>query len=379
MRFGKLERLEHWVAVSAFVTLAVTGLVQKFSGVALSEGIIRLLGGIETVRIIHRIAAVALMVEVVYHLGMVVYKAFVQRTQMSMLPSFSDVQNGWRMILHNLNPRRPRPQQGRYTFEEKLEYWAFIWGTIIMVLTGFALWNPITTTKLLPGDFIPAAKAAHGGEALLAVLAVIIWHFYHVHLRHFNRSMFTGYLTEEEMLEEHPLELADEKLRALREEVEDDALLKRRRAFFTLYPILALVLFIGIFLFVTGEETALQTVPPPEDVVIFVPLTPTPIPTAHPSQTPSDELAATWNGGIGDLFSQRCAPCHVGSAPMAGLELGSYDRALEGGDDGAVILPGDSDASQLVLLQAEGNHPGQLTGDELALVREWIGAGAPLE
>jgi hypothetical protein len=78
-----------------------------------------------------------------------------------------------------------------------------------MAITGFILWNPIASANLLPGEFIPAAKEVHGGEALLAVLAIIVWHMYHVHIRHFNKSMFTGRMTEEEMLEDHPLELAD--------------------------------------------------------------------------------------------------------------------------------------------------------------------------
>src|SRR5512139_891328 len=77
-----------------------------------------------------------------------------------------------------------------------------------MGLTGFMMWNPLSTTQILPGDFIPAAKAAHGAEAILAVLAIIIWHFYHVHLKHFNKSMFTGKLTKTEMRHEHPAELA---------------------------------------------------------------------------------------------------------------------------------------------------------------------------
>ena len=63
----------------------------------------------------------------------------------------------------------------RFTFDEKFEYWAFVWGTLVMGLTGFMLWNPIVTAKILPGVAIPAALAAHSGEALLAVLAIAIW------------------------------------------------------------------------------------------------------------------------------------------------------------------------------------------------------------
>ena len=52
--------------------------------------------------------------------------------------------------------------------------------TTVMGITGFMMWNPITATKYLPGEFVPAAKAAHGGEAVLAVLAILIWHMYGV-------------------------------------------------------------------------------------------------------------------------------------------------------------------------------------------------------
>src|ERR1035437_11071334 len=65
------------------------------------------------------------------------------------------------------------------------------------------------TALYLPGQFIPAAKAAHGGEAVLAVLAIIVWHFYNVHIRMFNKSMFTGKLTRHQMEEEHSLEFDD--------------------------------------------------------------------------------------------------------------------------------------------------------------------------
>ena len=65
-----------------------------------------------------------------------------------------------------------------------------------MALTGFMMWNPLATIKVLPGEFIPAAKTAHGAEAVLAVLAIIVWHMYGVHVKRFNKSMWTGKLTE---------------------------------------------------------------------------------------------------------------------------------------------------------------------------------------
>jgi cytochrome b subunit of formate dehydrogenase len=93
-----------------------------------------------------------------------------------MLPVFKDAVDGIQALLYNLGIGKKFPQMGRYNFEEKLEYWAVVWGAAVMGLSGFMMWNPLMTLKILPGEAIPAAKAAHGGEAILAVAAIIIWH-----------------------------------------------------------------------------------------------------------------------------------------------------------------------------------------------------------
>ena len=136
----------------------------------------------------------------------------VRRVPLSMLPRYQDVLDALQAVRYNLGLAKERPRMDRYTWEEKVEYWSLIWGTIVMIVTGFMLWNPIATPASCPGESIPAAQVVHGGEALLAILAVLVWHFYSVHLRHFNRSMFTGEMTEQEMEHEHPLEL--ERIRA---------------------------------------------------------------------------------------------------------------------------------------------------------------------
>ena len=78
LRFPLIYRIEHWVQMLAFTTLATTGLVQKFSTAGISRTVIGLLGGIETTRLIHRTAAVILMVEIVYHLGVIFYRVYVR-------------------------------------------------------------------------------------------------------------------------------------------------------------------------------------------------------------------------------------------------------------------------------------------------------------
>lgn len=206
-RFSLAQRLEHWILALSFVLLALTGLPQKFVGYTWAENFILAMGGIEQVRIVHRLAAVFLMLQTIYHGGVITYKIFVQRLSLTMAPGLRDTKNLFGTTAYNLGFSKIRPKLPRYTFEEKVEYWALVWGTVIMVITGFMLWNPIATTKFLPGAFIPAAKAAHGGEALLAVLAILVWHMYGVLFRQVNKSMFTGKLSREEMEQKHALEL----------------------------------------------------------------------------------------------------------------------------------------------------------------------------
>ena len=219
------------------------------------------MGGLETVRVLHRWAATALMLVTVYHLLAAAHRVLVRRVSLSMLPRYQDVVDGLQAVRYNLGLAKERPRTDRYTWEEKVEYWSLIWGTMVMIATGFMLWNPVATARFLPGQWIPAAQVVHGGEALLAILAVLVWHFYSVHVRHFNRSMFTGRMSEHEMEEEHPLEL--ERIRAGKAlPVPDPGVLARRqRVFLPVAGVVAALLLAGIYWFVTFEQTAIETLP----------------------------------------------------------------------------------------------------------------------
>ncbi|MBP1703331.1 MAG: cytochrome c family protein, partial [Chloroflexi bacterium] len=185
IRFDKYQRIEHIVFLVAFSILGITGLIQKFSQAPVSQAILSALGGIEVTRQIHHIAAVVMIIVSVYHIIAVLYKLMVIRVSWTMMPVIEDFKHLYVDVMYFLGLRKHRAYYGRYNYAEKVEYLAVVWGTVIMAITGFMMWNPLVTTQLLPGQFIPAAKAAHGAEAVLAVLAIIIWHFYHVHLRHF--------------------------------------------------------------------------------------------------------------------------------------------------------------------------------------------------
>lgn len=377
LRFPLARRLEHVIMLASFGLLALTGLPQKFPTWGISQALVSLFGGIETTRLIHHSAAVVLMLGTMWHILVAGYKMYVDRTPLSMLPLLKDGKDAWRAFSYNIGLGKSRPQMGRYTFEEKLEYWAFVWGAIVMGLTGFMMWNPITTSQFLPGQAIPAAKAAHGAEAILAVLAIIIWHFYGVHLKLFNKAMWTGRMSEEEMLHEHPLELADIKAGLVPRTMDPAAKRKRQMVYFPIAAVLSLVMLGGVYGFINIEATVVTEIPPASTVTVFVPQTPTPLPTLAP--TPTAEAIApgslTWDAYAALVFKAKCETCH-GAAKLAGLSLQTYADAMAGGKDGAVIIPGDSATSPLVLVQEAGGHAGQLTPEELAAIKEWIDAGA---
>jgi formate dehydrogenase gamma subunit len=262
LRFSVVQRIEHVVLMLSFSTLALTGLVQLFPGGAFSHWFVFLIGGIWTTRIVHRTAAVILVLQAIVHGLLIGYRVFVLRTRLTMLPRIEDVRAAWGRFLYNVELRKERPHEGRYSFVEKAEYWALMWGVMVMAITGFMLWNPITVTRVLPGRLLPAAELAHGAEAVLAVAAIIVWHIYHSHIKVFNKSIFTGRITEKEMAEEHPAELARIKSGHVHPEPAPEEIRRRRRIYLPIGIVIAALLIAGLY-WATILDQAFTRNPPP--------------------------------------------------------------------------------------------------------------------
>lgn len=262
-RFTVSQRVEHFLLAASFVVLGLTGLVQRFGLSPTSQQLIGLMGGIQATRIIHRAAAIVFALLFVYHVIAVAYKIFVHRIQLTMIASPKDLRDVLHTFGYGLLLRKNHPEMPRYNFAEKLEYWALIWGSFMMLVTGFMLWNPLITTLFLPGQAIPAAKAVHGLEGLLAVLSIIVWHFYNVHIKTFNKSMFTGKMTRHQMEEEHGEELkrlmaGDSGPVAVKGNVR-----RRKMVFVPIAIVFAVVGIYGIYWMATAETTAISTLPEP--------------------------------------------------------------------------------------------------------------------
>jgi len=372
-RFNLSQRWEHVVLLVSFSTLAVTGLVQKFGGHIVSRAVLKGLGGINRVQQIHHWASYVLALLAVYHLLTLLYYWIVADVPARILPGKEDFRHFFLDLKYYLGLREEKAPYGRYSYPEKVEYFAVIWGTVIMAVTGFMLMNPLITVRIFPGESIPIAKAVHGAEAVLAVLAILVWHVYHVHLRHFNRSIFTGSLSREEMIEEHPLELIERERSAPSKSVANRK--KRLRIFLPIAGLITLGSVWGMYVFVAGETTAVKDPEYRENIAVLATAEPTP--TIRPPQVPAVEELESWEEGFSDLFRVKCSSCHGGVDPIQGLDLTERLSALEGGESGPAIVPNDIETSLLVEIQQRGDHPGQLTSEELDRVVEWIERGAP--
>jgi cytochrome b subunit of formate dehydrogenase len=128
-----------------------------------------------------------------------------------MWPRWKDACDLGGMIRYWLGWASVRPKMGRFGYAEKAEYWALVWGTVIMGITGFMLWFPVASLfGVLPRWSIDAATVVHFYEAILATLAILVWHFYQVlfnpGVHPLNLAFLDGKMSDEQYRHEHPLD-----------------------------------------------------------------------------------------------------------------------------------------------------------------------------
>lgn len=214
VRLSLAQRLQHLAMLVSFLLLAATGLPMRFPGVSWLGAVYVPLGGLHAARALHRAAALVMIADGAVHLAylgvLLVRHRFRVLEAWPMIPTWKDARDWWDTSLYYFGRRRELPEYDRFNFREKFDYFAVFWGLPVMMISGLILWFPVFFGNALPSLAIPIAYIAHSDEAILAISAIVVWHFYNVH---YNPDKFpmswvwlTGRISEHEIGREHPLE-----------------------------------------------------------------------------------------------------------------------------------------------------------------------------
>jgi formate dehydrogenase gamma subunit len=206
-RMSGTQRLQHWVLLTSFIALVLTGFALKYPDSWLAP----LLGGSEAFRsVCHRIAGVVLLAVGVFHIGYLALTREGRRGVIDLLPRKKDITDLSQAVSYLVGGKTPKPKFGRFNYGEKLEYWGVVWGTTIMGVTGLMVWFKVAAFGFLPRWFIDVALAIHFSEAILATLVIVFWHFYNVifdpDVYPLNWALVDGRVSEEYYKEEHELD-----------------------------------------------------------------------------------------------------------------------------------------------------------------------------
>src|ERR1019366_8854425 len=206
-RMTPQQRGQHLILLSSFIILVITGFALKYPTSWFAE----VFGMGEHLRgIIHRVAGVVLICAGVYHVFYLAMQREGRRLLFSLAPAPKDAFDIWTAMRFHLGLSKVKPQFARFNYAEKAEYWALVWGTALMAVTGIMLWAKVPVGNLLARWWIDAATAVHFYEAILATLAILVWHFYQVFfdpdVYPMNWAWRDGSMSAEHYAQEHELD-----------------------------------------------------------------------------------------------------------------------------------------------------------------------------
>jgi cytochrome b subunit of formate dehydrogenase len=231
VRMSLTERLQHGVVLVVFVLLILTGLPLLLHGLKVFKWVFSPEKSFYGRGLIHRAAAVGLIAAAVWHAASVAFTPRGRQYLRDMRPRVKDARDALQSLGFNLGLSRYLLRRGlgrtffkrhpfwlfetaplfeRYSFIEKFEYGALVWGTLIMILSGFFMWRVDLSLRLFPLWVHNIFILVHGYEAVLALLAILTWHMYNVHLNPedfpMSKVWLNGRMTGREMRLRHPLE-----------------------------------------------------------------------------------------------------------------------------------------------------------------------------
>ncbi len=207
MRMPLRFRVQHATLLTSFIVLVLTGFALKFPDSWFAS---MLSLGESRRHLLHRIAAVVLMGVSTYHIFDIAFSKAGRQLVLDLFPSLDDARGTWQNICYYLGLTSRKPEFARFNYAEKAEYWALVWGMIVMAVTGIMLWAKVLVGNHLPRWWLDAATAIHFYEAVLATLAIIVWHFYQVFfdpdVYPMNWAWWDGKMTRHHYQDEHGLD-----------------------------------------------------------------------------------------------------------------------------------------------------------------------------
>ncbi|HSV43364.1 MAG TPA: cytochrome b/b6 domain-containing protein, partial [Candidatus Bathyarchaeia archaeon] len=212
IRMTLVERIQHAVMSSSFILLALTGFMIRYPDAWWVAPFRHLSDNFFELRIyLHKIAAAVIIAVCLWHVIWMFTTARGKQFRADIVPVLKDAVDAWKNLLHLMGFSKFKPLFGRFRYIEKIEYWAVVWGMVIMSVSGIIMWFHDffmgTFTKL----GLDIARTVHFYEACLAGLAIAVWHFYYVMLNPdvypMNTAWITGKISESELAKNHPLEL----------------------------------------------------------------------------------------------------------------------------------------------------------------------------
>jgi len=180
IRMLPFERVQHALLVISFLTLVWTGFALKYPNQLWARPLLLMEGSHSMRSLIHRVAAAVFIAVSLTHLIALIVNRRLRRHWLEMLPNRNDPREALSNFAYNLGLGDTPPGRSAHSYVEKAEYWAVVWGAVVMAATGILLWANNLAMKLLPKVWLDVATSIHFYEAVLATLAIVVWHFYSV-------------------------------------------------------------------------------------------------------------------------------------------------------------------------------------------------------
>ena len=180
LRMLPFERVQHAVLAISFLTLVWTGFALKYQDQWWARPLLLMEGSYPMRSLIHRVAAGVFMAVTLTHLVSLIVSSKLRAHWKEMLPATNDPREALSNFAYNLGLGSEPPGRSSHSYVEKAEYWAVVWGAVVMIASGLLLWANNLVLRLLPKSWLDVATSVHFYEAVLATLAIVVWHFYPV-------------------------------------------------------------------------------------------------------------------------------------------------------------------------------------------------------